>query len=421
MTGDPTNLERRNLPVLASQSVLSQVAWTMGSPSIVMPFLAVSLELPMFLAGALVSVRQAGGMLSDMFLAVPISARQQKKRAIAVTEIAIGACLLLAVIVAAVGGSVMVAAAFVLAFFLIGLIEEIQSLMFTDLWGDHLGSKARMWMRYLQLGAGGLGAIGLTLVLHELTRSNPPFSRHSTVVAVAVAFFVLSGISILAMAEVAGKQPKVQSGRKAAGQFLVEARGMFEYQWFRSYLTMRLPLVVVSLAVPFFALIAAEAHHSSTKGLTALIVSSAAGYLVAAPLWQIVNMKSHRAVMVSGTLMVAATGAVLVSVHYLGLDHDVHLHAIALFVATVATTGVSSARKLYFMDVAPKKQRVKASAAIKSISRIVAIVVSAGLAAVAHMQEVSLAVGFIVLVSLGAAITCFRLVRSPDTHGASAS
>lgn len=413
MTGNPKELEKRNLPVLAGQSVLSQVAWTMGSPSIVLPFLAVSLEMPMFLAGALVSVRQAGAMLSDMFLSVPISAWPQKKRAIAVTEVAIGACLLAAIVVAAMGGTPMVAVAFVLAFFMIGLIEEVQALMFTDLWGDHLQSKTRIWMQYLQLGAGGLGAIALTLVLHQLTLGNPPFSRHSTVIAVSAVFFVLSGLLILAMAELSRAKPPVQPARRAAGQFFSDVRTMFEFAWFRRYLAMRLPLVVVSLSVPFFALIAAEAHHGSARGLTALIISSATGYLVAAPLWQIVNMKSHRAVMVSGALMVAVTGAVLVVFHYMHIDHDVHLHAVALFVATVATTGIGSARKLYFLDVAPKEQRVKASAAIKSICRIAAIAISASLAAVAHMNEVAMAVVFIVLCSLWAAVNCFRFVKPP--------
>ncbi len=185
---------------------------------------------------------------------------------------------------------------------------------------------------------------------------------------------------------------------------------MFQQAWFRHYLVMRLPLVVVSLSVPFFALIAAEAHHSSARGLTALIISSASGYLVSAPLWQVVNMKSHRAVMVTGTLMVACTGSALVSMHYLGIDHDVHLHAVALFIVTVAVTGVSSARKLYFLDVAPKDQRVQGAAAIKSICRISAVIVSSALAAVAHMHEVSLAIVFICAVSLLAAILCYRVV-----------
>lgn len=418
MATEVSDTAKRNVPVLAGQSILSQVAWTLGSPSVVLPFLAVSFELPMFVAGALVSVRMVGSMIADFFLAQSIAARPEKKRAIALTEIAIGACLVLAILVAATGVVPLIAVAFVSVFFMIGLIDEIQNLMFTDLLGDHLKSRSRMWMHYVQLGAGGLGAIGLALLVHEITKDNPPFSRHSTLIAVSVAFFVLSGLSILAMTE-AVKPDQTESHQPKAGKLSISAnvRGilsMFEQAWFRRYLVMRMPLVAVALSVPFFALIAAESHHSSTQGLTALIVSSASGYLVSAPLWQLVNMKSHRAVMVTGTLMVAVTGIILLTYHYLGIDHQVHLHAIALFVVTVAVTGISSARKLYFLDVAPKDQRVQGSAAIKSVVRVTAVILSAGLAAVAHMHEVALAVAFIVLMSLVASIACYRVVL-PDT------
>ncbi len=414
MTDSPTTPPKRNIPVLTGQSILSQVAWTLGSPSVVLPFLAVSLELPMFIAGALVSIRMAGNMISDVFLSQSISARKRKKHGIAMTEVAIGACLLMAVVIAATGVVPLIGLAFVIAFFLIGLIEEIQSLMFTDLLGDHMKSKSRMIMQYLQLGVGGLGAIGLALLVHEITKESPPFSRHSAVIAVSVAFFVLSGLTILAMSEITRRPDGVEETEPAKKRKFIEnftdIFAMFDEAWFRRYMVMRMPLVVVSLSVPFFALIAAEAHHASARGLTAMIISSASGYLVSAPLWQLVNMKSHRAVMVTGNLMVALTGAALLSVHYLGMDHDVHLHAVALFIVTVAVTGISSARRLYFWDVAPKDQRIKGAAAIKSICRISAVIISAALAGVAHMHEVAWAIVFIVLVSLFAAIACYRIV-----------
>lgn len=413
MTDKSLDTSKRNVPVLAGQSILSQVAWTLGSPSVVLPFLAVSLELPMYIAGALVSVRMVGSMISDVFLAYPIAARDRKKRAIAMTEVAIGACLILALLVASTGVVPVIGVAFVAAFFIIGLIEEIQSLMYTDLLGDQVRSKSRMIMHYLQLGVGGLGAIGLALLVHEITKENPPFSRHSAVIAVSVTFFVLSGLSILMMSEPAGPTQEKDTHQVRKRKFLdnfTDIAAMFDQRWFRRYMIMRMPLVVVSLSVPFFALIAAEAHHGSARGLTAMIVSSASGYLVSAPLWQLVNMKSHRAVMVTGNLMVALTGGALLSVHFLGMDHDVHLHAIALFVVTVAVTGISSARKLYFLDVAPKDQRVKGAAAIKSICRISGVLLSAALAGVAHLHEVAWAIAFIVATSVFAAIACYRVV-----------
>lgn len=368
----------------------------------------------MFLAGALVSIRMAGSMISDVFLAHPIAAQARKKRGIALTELGLGGCLVMALAIAVTGNVTLTAIAFVAAFFLIGLIEECQALMLSDLFGDHLKSKSRMVIRYLQLGAGGLGAIGLALLIHQITKENPPFSRHSAVIAASVTFFLFSALCILGMAESVPDEAEDQKRKpvthRSLRDVIADILGMFEQAWFRRYLVMRLPLVVVSLSVPFFALIAAEAHHASAKGLTAMIISSASGYLVSAPLWQVVNMKSHRAVMVTGNLMVAVTGIVLLTFHYLQVDHDVHLHAIALFVVSVATTGISSARKLYFLDVAPKEQRIQGAAAIKALCRLSAVGLSAALAAVAHMHEVASAIVFIVLVSIWSAFACYRLV-----------
>lgn len=424
MTDSPPIPAKRNLPVLTGQSILSQIAWTLGSPSIVLPFLAVSLELPMFIAGALVSVRMVGSVIADVFLARSISAHDRKKRGIALTEVAVGLCLLIALGVATTGYVPLIAAAFVLVFFIIGLVDETQMLMYTDLLGDHVQSKSRMIMRYLQLGVGGLGAIGLALLVHEIVKENPPFSRHSAIIFVSVGFFILSGLAILAMFEGARSGESTRDTAPEAKRkfitYFTDIIAMFNEAWFRRYMIMRLPLVAATLSVPFFALIAAEAHHASAKGLTAMIVSSASGYLVSAPLWQVVNMKSHRAVMVTGNLMVAITGTVLLVFHFLHLDHDVHLHAIALFIVTVAVTGISSARKLYYLDVAPKDQRVKGAAAIKSVSRLVAVILSAALAAVAHMHEVAWAIAFIVVVAVFAAFACYRLVLPMPESSASA-
>ncbi|WP_245223224.1 MULTISPECIES: MFS transporter [unclassified Ruegeria] len=415
MTPETPDAAKRNVPVLTGQSIMSQVAWTLGSPSVVLPFLAVSFELPMFVAGALVSVRMVGSMISDFFLAQSVAAKSQKKRAIALTEAVIGACLVTAMAAAATGIVPLIAVIFVSVFFVIGLVDEVQNLMFTDLLGDHLHSRSRMVMQYLQLGGGGLCAIGLALLVHQITKENPPFSRHSTMIGVSVAFFMFSGLLMLAMTENAGTaEPAKKAETKPKLSFRANVQGilsMFEFPWFRRFMIMRMPLVAVTLSVPFFALIAAEAHHSSAQGLTAMIVSSASGYLVSGPLWQFVNMKSHRAVMMVGTLMVAATGSVLLAFHYLGIDHDVHLHAIALFVVTVAVTGISSARKLYFLDIAPKDLRVQGTAAVKSITRLSAVLLSAALAAVAHMHEVALAVAFIVAASLVSCVTCYRMME----------
>ncbi|MEP2147044.1 MAG: MFS transporter [Paracoccaceae bacterium] len=166
---------------------------------------------------------------------------------------------------------------------------------------------------------------------------------------------------------------------------------------------------IVMLSVPFFALIAAQTHHGSHKGLAALIMSAAAGAIVAGPLWRMLNGLSHRTVMVVSCLIVSCSGAGLSIAYLMKLDQNVHIHAVALFAATVAASGLQTVRGLYFMDVAPKEQRVRAMTVARSLGRTILVLVSAALAAIAHMHETVWVIVFIVCVCLVTSVLSYKL------------
>lgn len=416
--------KRRNIPILAGQGAFSIMAWSMASPAVVLTFLAVSLDLPIILAGVLVAIRHTAGTIADMFLSNTVSRTVRKKGAIALTDLAVAACFALVVVVVVYGSRPMMIAAFVAAIFLIGIIEEFKSLMITDFISDNLQSASRMRVHYIQMALGGAGTIGLALLAHEVMKGTPPHFRHSMVVAIGVACFIVSALSMMALSETSAManpaRKRSPSPAKRLAGFFADARGMFALSWFRKYMALRLSFVLVGLSVPFFALIAAEVHHTSARGLTALVVSSAAGMMVAAPLWRALNGYSNRAVMLAGTLMIAISGIALITIHLAGWNHDVRLHAVSLFVATVAVTGLSGARSLHFMDVAPKDQRVAALATSKSIARLAMIAFSAMAATIAHTQDIVWAVVAITIVSLIAAIVSFFFVDPPaQSTGAS--
>ncbi|MEM7317969.1 MAG: hypothetical protein AAF408_03000, partial [Pseudomonadota bacterium] len=198
----------------------------------------------------------------------------------------------------------------------------------------------------------------------------------------------------------------------AAVVYYHNVRRLLSQSWFRNVLALRLLFAIVTLSVPFFALIAAETHHQSDQGLAALIISSAGGAIVAGPLWRTLNGFSHRTVMVTSTALVALTGIGLVVAHFLHLDQSVHVHAAALFIVTVAVTGLTTVNGLYFMDVAPKDQRVMGIAVAKSFGRATLIIVSACLAAIAHMHETVWAIMLIVFISAFAALLSGALAVS---------
>ena len=49
--------EGRNLAILSGQASLATIGWTLASPSVVLVYLAISLDMPVFLAGLLMTVR----------------------------------------------------------------------------------------------------------------------------------------------------------------------------------------------------------------------------------------------------------------------------------------------------------------------------------------------------------------------------
>ncbi len=423
MSQEPFVPRRSNLPIIAGQGALSVMAWSMASPAIVLTFLAVSLDLPVFLAGLLVTIRHAAGTLADMFFAQSIARLPQKKSAIARADLAVAICFLIVIFAVTYGSRPVTIAAFVVGIFVIGVLGEIKSLMIIDFISDNLTSKDRMRISYTQKALGGAATIAIVLLLHQLFQDAPALTRHSTVVGLGATCFVFSAVFMMTLQEKSPDQTSstassANTRSEAMKAYWQKAKALLKERWFQKYVLIRLAFVLTGLSVPFYALLAAEAHHSSSQGLTALVVSSAAALLVASPLWRALSSYSNRVVMVAGASMVALTGIGLVAIHRWGFDHNVHLHAVSLFIVTVAVTGLGSARGLYFMDVAPKSQRIAAQAISQTLVRVAVVAISAALAAIAHMNEMVWAVAAISAGSLLAVVAILSFVEPSIPKGA---
>ncbi|MEL7529575.1 MAG: MFS transporter [Pseudomonadota bacterium] len=418
MTREADSTHDRNLPLLTGQSTLATAAWMMASPSIVLTFLAVSLDMPVFLIGALVSIRQLASSLTDVFLFGAITRIQNRKRALSLTDLTLALCFGATIIVVLFGDKFQAMVVFVVCIFIMGIVDEFQQLLLTDFISDNLKSHARLKLRYAQMAFGGIFAVALTWAAHELTLELPPLHRHSIIVAIGVICFALSAFAVLAVRDFAERPslPAVAktSAYKAVTAYVSNAVQMLEHGWFRKFVALRIVFSSVVLSVPFFSLISAEAHHASNKGLTALIISYALGYIVAGPLWGALNNVSHRLVMFSCAVLVGVSGAVLAAMHFLDIDHDVRLHAVAIFIVSVAVRGIGAVLSLYYMDIAPKEQRVNGIAVARSFVRVAMICLSAALAAVAHLHETAWAIVFITLASFAAAIISFFLTRKTE-------
>ncbi|MCG8408897.1 MAG: hypothetical protein MI923_27140, partial [Phycisphaerales bacterium] len=375
--------EKRNLAVLAAQRTLATIGWTMASPSVVIPYLAISLNMPVFLAGFLISVRRAGNLGSTLLSTNIAASRGTRKKHISATDIVLAMCYVLALASVVVSSDTLIAVMLIAAILLIGLTEEYQNLISWVFLADTLHPDNRQRLTYAAITIGGVGAIMLTWLSQMALIEQPALNRHTLVIAIAVVCFITSAASILLVREIrkkaatttvaADKSGRMQTAWLFLKQFFDTLRELLSMSWFRKFVLIRIALQTVELSVPFFAILAAVAHGASHKGLTALIISSAAAMVVAGPIWRSVGRVSNAAVMGVGALLAAVAGGLLAfNYHWHVVDMTVS-HSVALFVVMVGTQGVSNARSLYYIDLAPEEYRVSGMAMSKSVVRIVGI------------------------------------------------
>ncbi|MEM9104280.1 MAG: hypothetical protein AAGC96_01390, partial [Pseudomonadota bacterium] len=310
--------ERRNLSVLSLQRALATIGWTMASPSVVLPYLVISLDMPVFLAGALVSIRRTANLGIALFGVDYANSRTNRKLNISATDLVLALCYGLAVASVAINSANLIMALLVMSVLIIGMTEEFQNLISWDFLADTLQSENRQRLTYWSMALGGIGAIILTWLAHLTLQDSPALTRHSIVIVIAVCCFVISALSILLVSELNRQNPPTEStverqsfakrAQAAWQQSWSSTAELMLMRWFRRYVMIRIALQTVELSVPFFAILAAISQGGSQKGLTALILSSAAALVVSGPIWRLVGRRSDGAVMAGGALMAAMAG-----------------------------------------------------------------------------------------------------------------
>ncbi|MCP4318301.1 MAG: hypothetical protein GY789_20360 [Hyphomicrobiales bacterium] len=419
--------ERRNLSILFGQGTFSTIAWTMANPSVVLTYLAISLELPVFLAGMLVTFSQSSKLVTALF-GTPIAARRHKKKMdLAATDIILAVCFLLALTAAAYGTSLIVAICFVLVILVVGASGEYQAIITAGFYGNVLNSQSRTRLLYTVMTLGGIGTGALAIIAHRWFLEDAPFTRHVVLVMIGIVCFLVASAVILLVREYSkGEEPEPEAAPQkkpskfSIGKHFHEVYGNFRIlwamEWFRRYLRVRLALLTVELCIPFYAILAALSHHHTPRGMSALIISSATALMVAGPLWRSVGQISTRTVMIAGACLAALAGLILVTNYFVPTIPEPFVHALALFIVTVAVRGVSTARSLYYLDVAPQKYVIIGIGVSKVAVRIVGIVLSFILASVAHLQHVIWAILALALINAGTALLTHRSADTSSTQ-----
>jgi len=427
---------RWNYSLIFSSGISASTANQLASAGLVLPFLYLALDAPVFFVALLLPFMTASQLTAEL-LAAPFmkESRRAKVSVIWPTLLTAAAFAVVAVSVEGVPEAAIVAI-FIACAVVLGFCKGIKNVGYGQLFGMVVPSHRRGWFTFSQATIAGAVAIVIAWLTKDLLAADTPFQRHVIVLWVGIAALVVAGVFIIGMRHIgeviasSGDAPpqepvpgaddhndgrRIGILRKVDGAHIGEelARGLrtgMSYVWFRRYMVARVLFLSVALAAPFYTIHAASFHKGTPHGLTALVIAASAGIAVGAPLWARVSKHSNRLVMIAGSFIAAASAALALLLDFTGLVTDIWLYAGVVLILSIGASGIASCGYLYLIDMTSDSERPCLLAFTDVAVGIAAIIGSSVLGYVAHVNNPTVPLMVLLALNLVAGFFAMSLV-----------
>jgi hypothetical protein len=395
------NDQPRNFFAYLVANLLTKVADELASAKLILPWLLGSLAAPTLLIGLLVPIREAGVLLPQLIVAAVIRRLPRRKGVwIIGALLSAGALGLMALAAATLTGAL---AGWVIVALLVifSLARGLCSVSAKDVLGKTV-SKARRG-NLMGLSAGIAGALTLALGLYlELVADAGPMV-FAALLGGGAALFALGAVVF----ELIREQPGATEGGGNALEMAIESIGLLRADpAFRHFVLVRISLLSVALAPPFYVLLAQQ-RSTGLGGLGLMIIASGLAGTISAPVWGRLSDRSARMVMVIAAALAGLLGLItwgLAEADAPVLDSTPTFPLLFLMLG-IAHAGVRLGRKVYLVDMATSESR----AAMVAVSNsVIGVVMLAG-GLIGLLGDAALVLLVLAIASLGAASYALRL------------
>ena len=346
----------RNFFAYLLANLFGKIADEISSAKLVLPWMFGALGAPVALTGFLVPIREAGALLPQLAVAAAIRRLPRRKGiwllGALLSAIALGAMAFAATTLqgAAAGWTVVVLLA------LFSLARGLCSVSAKDVLGKTVSKSRRGVLMGWSAGLGGLAVFAVGLTLGTLPLQDTGTAVFGLLLGGAALLWLLAMAFFAAIRE----QPGATEG---GGNALTVALDSLSLLWkdepFRRFVIVRLLLLSVALAPPFYILLAQSYTNAGAEGLGWLIVAAGLGASLSSPFWGRMGDRSSRRVM---TLTAAGQGLLALGV-FLAVELDIAAlsspwsWAGVLLLLTMLHSGVRLGRKVYLVDMATVETR----------------------------------------------------------------
>ncbi len=359
----------RNFFAYLVANLLTKVADELASAKLILPWLLGSLGAPTLLIGLLVPIREAGVLLPQLAVAAVIRRRPRRKGVWIIGALLSAAALaLMALAAATLSGA---AAGWIIVALLVvfSLARGLCSVSAKDVLGKTV-SKARRG-NLMGLSAGIAGALTLALGLYlELFASTDTGPLVFAALLGGGALLFAAGALVFQLIR---EQPGATEGGGNALETALASIGLLRTDpGFRRFVLVRISLLSVALAPPFYVLLAQQ-HSTGLGGLGLLIIASGLAGTISAPVWGRLSDRSARRVMAIAAALAGLIGLLawgLAATDATLLDSALAFPLLFLLLG-IAHAGVRLGRKVYLVDMAASETRAAMVAVSNSVIGVV--------------------------------------------------
>ncbi|MDG2408261.1 MAG: hypothetical protein P8M53_04545 [Pirellulales bacterium] len=389
------NTTRWNFRVLLGQGVLLDVSQTLSSPRLVLPFLYISFGAPAIFAGLLIPIVQISRMIGQIVSAPFISAAEICKWYMSLGILTASTALVVIALTADTAEDarqfVILTVIFLGVAAIIGLGQGLSRLAFQNMLGYVVPRKLRRNLLFSQTGLSGLLAIILAWASQKLY-FNEADEEHLALLWVGIAVAIFSGILSMLIRESAVAEKKQRGANSGDRQGILATlragiNHVRQVEWFRQFVIARILFLSIELAMPFYAIIAAQEHEKTEDALGGFVIATSLGLMIGGFFWQRLSPWPLRRIMSLGGVFALAAAIIALLSHYGNPKSHWFYYDMVFFLIALADQGIASTRKIYVATLASAETRPYYIAVSDTLVGGVAVLFAFALGVLAHFQH----------------------------------
>jgi MFS family permease len=343
--------------MLLLQGTAVKSSGVLASVSVAFPFLCATLGGSLVVAGMLLPLFMAGGLIGGA-IAPPIMASRGSSRSWLIST-----SMLTAAVITTVGlvgvvpdvGAVTISAVFAFAAVAVGMAGGIGGIAYSDLLGTKVPQDRRSSLLFTRSAAGGALTIGAAVITARLFVGHDALIGHLTLEWVAAVFLGISALlcTIFLSRSTFGAPTQLNLGESLRRG----AHAARAFPWFRRFLVTQVLLLSVTLGTSFYSIHAASVHGHEAATLSVLVCFAGVGLVLGAFAWErILNRYGYRRMFILGAMASVVAALLSAAIHVAGW-HVIWFHGIVVLLATMSAEAVTIGRRAYLIDNTSNENR----------------------------------------------------------------